>query len=136
MGIFSGDHGAVHCVRNQGRPALIIRNPSCLSGRAPVSLLLLSQAHHDCFGTDVALHSPVILGVPGQLRHRESSGYCRTICRVPAKVAPCWCLPQGTHSLWSGRFLVCLHLLVQARYDSFGTDVVFDSAVILRSYAC
>ena len=37
------------------------RNLSCMSGGAPVSLLLLSQAPQDCFGTDVAFHSPVIL---------------------------------------------------------------------------
>jgi hypothetical protein len=32
-----------------------------------VSLLLLSQAPYDCFGTDVAFYSPVILGILGCL---------------------------------------------------------------------
>jgi hypothetical protein len=54
------------------------RNPNCWSG--PVSLILLSQAHHDWFGTDVVLYSPVILRLSG-----ESSGDLGTVCQVRAQ---------------------------------------------------
>jgi hypothetical protein len=42
---------------------LLFRHWGCplCSGGAPMSLLLLSQAPYDCFGTDVVFHSPVIL---------------------------------------------------------------------------
>jgi hypothetical protein len=73
-GVSSKNHGAVWCVQNQGVPVMIRRNPSCWSDRAPMSLFLLSQAHHNCFGTDVVFHSPVILRSCS-----ESSEDCGTI---------------------------------------------------------
>jgi hypothetical protein len=117
-GVFSGDHGAVWCVENQGIPAQITMNPSCWSGRAPVSLFLLSQVCHmpkvtwrwhqpkgtwapgqvgchDWFWMDVVFHSPVILRSRG-----ESTGDRGTICRVRA---------QGSvFSDWTLFFLTCL----------------------------
>ena len=79
-GVSSKDRGAVWCVWNQSIPAPIRRNSSCWSGRAPVFLLLLSQASYNWFGTDVLFHSPVILRSCG-----ESSGDCGTVRRVRAQ---------------------------------------------------
>ena len=46
-GVSSDNHGAVWCVCNQGVPVQIRGNPSCWSGKAPMSFLLLSQACHN-----------------------------------------------------------------------------------------
>jgi hypothetical protein len=58
----SGDHGSVHWVHAQGGTGLMQTrmNPSCWSGRFPVSLFLLAQAPPGWFGTDAVFYSPVI----------------------------------------------------------------------------
>ena len=58
------------------------RNPNYWLSGALVSLLLLAQGTPGGFGTDVMLHSPVILGMLECLRSEESSGDCRTAHRV------------------------------------------------------
>jgi hypothetical protein len=79
-GVSSGDCETVWCVQNQGILALIRMNPSSWSCRAPVSLLLLSQACHNWFGIDVVFHSPVILTSCG-----ESCGDSVTVFQVRAQ---------------------------------------------------
>jgi hypothetical protein len=90
----SGDCGAVLCVQNQGIPVPIRRNPSCWSGRAPVSLLLLSQADHNWFGADVVFHTQVILR-----SHREPSGIGLSTKFGP-KVTRSWLRTEGTCVRW------------------------------------
>jgi hypothetical protein len=90
-GVSSGDRGAVWCVRKQGIPAPIRRNLSCWSGKAPVSLLLLSQACHDWFGTNAVFHSLMILR---SWAWRVLWGH-ETILRVGAQGDPAALVPTG-----------------------------------------
>jgi hypothetical protein len=91
IGVSFADHGAVWSVRNQGKPELIKRSLSLWSGRAPVSLFLLSQACLNWIGTDVVFHSPVILRSCG-----ESSGDCGGVRLLCALGDPVLVLLEGT----------------------------------------
>ena len=82
------------------------------------------------------LSDPKILGVLGHLWSGESSGDHGTIHRVHAKDGPELTLTGTNPSCWSGGFLVSLFLLAQTSLGCFGTDVVFHSAVIPRSWVC
>ena len=97
-------------------------NPSLWSGRAPVSLLLLSQTCHNWIGTEVVFPSPVIPRLCG-----ESSADCGIVCRVCAQEDPELAPTRRDLCLWSGGFLLpcCWNGWI-------GTDVVFLSPVILR----
>jgi hypothetical protein len=55
----SGDCGV--CAQGGRRLALNRTNPNHWSGGFPVSLFLPAPAPPGCFGTDVVIHSPVIL---------------------------------------------------------------------------
>ena len=125
-GVSFEDRGAVWSVRNQGKPELTKRNMSLWSGRALVSLFLLSQACHNCIGTNVVFHSPVILRSCG-----ESSRDRRGVERLRALDEPV-VVPTGKDLWpWSGLFSAFL-LLSQVPHDWIWTDVVFHSSVILR----
>jgi hypothetical protein len=56
IGVSFESRGAVWSFWNQGKSVLIRRNPRLSSGRALVSLFLLSQAHHNWFRTDIVFH--------------------------------------------------------------------------------
>ena len=60
-GVSFEDRGAGCSVGNQGKSVLFKRNLNLWSGRALVSLFLLSQAGYNWIGTNVVFHSPVIL---------------------------------------------------------------------------
>ena len=126
-GVSFEDHGAVWSVQNQGKPELIKRNLSLWSGRALVSLFLLSQAHHNWIGTDVVFCSLVILRLRG-----ESSGDCGGVhlfCIQGDQVL----VPTGRDLCpWSGLFSASL-MLSQVQCNWIGTDVLFYSPV-LRSH--
>jgi hypothetical protein len=60
-GEFSKELGTVCWVHIQDVGLAIMgKNPSHWSGVFPLSLILLASAPQDCFGTDVAFHSPMI----------------------------------------------------------------------------
>jgi hypothetical protein len=105
-GVSSEDCGAVWSVWNQGLVVPIRRNLSLWSGRAPISLLLLSKAHHNWFWTDVVFHSPVILR-----SHGESSEVCGTDHRFTHKVMQSWLLPEETCGPGHSGFLLPCHWL-------------------------
>ena len=122
------DGGAVWSVQNQCKPVLIKRNRNLWSGRALVSLLLLSQACHNLIGTDVVFHSPVILR-----SHGESCVNCEGVCQFRTQGDTDLVLvPNGRDFCpWSGWFSASL-LLSQVPCNWIGTNVVFRSPVILR----
>jgi hypothetical protein len=82
------------------------------------------------------LSDPRILGVLGHLQHGESSGDGGTVCHVPAQGGPGLVPTRRNPSRWAVGFSVSLFLLTQARPGCFGTDIVFHSPVILRSWVC
>jgi hypothetical protein len=126
-GVSFEDCGAVWSVQNQGKPELIKRNLSLWSGRTPVSLFLLSQAHHNWIGTDFVFCSPVILRSSGE-SSRDHGG----VCRLCAQGDPVMAQTRRYLCPWSGLFSASL-MLSQVQCNWIGTDVLFYSPV-LRSH--
>jgi hypothetical protein len=116
---------------DQKEPKLLVSQASCVL--APVVTGLSRLVRNRCC---VLLTSyPKFLDMLGHLRCGESSGDCGIICWVYAQGGLELELTRRDLSPWSGRFPVSL-LLAHARYEWFGTNVVFHSPVILRSWAC
>ena len=116
---------------NQKELKVLVRQGSCVLTPAVTDLSPL--VWNRCC---VPLTSdPKILGMLGHLQRGESSGDLGKFSRVLTQCGPVL-VPTGKDLCsWSGGFSVSL-MLAQAYHHWFGTDVVFHSLMILRSWAC